>query len=187
MLPVTHPKVLRSPNQIRNTLSAAHQICLCLHWRSSLCRHAAQHSTAQLPRAYSFKNQPWTNKKEEETYSTNTRSTGFLLWQEGPLHSHMFHPRRRVTENIHAEFFIHYLFIHKWGLGTKHTHRPTGSVVDCLHFKKKDALRPERERKIFQFPSSLKAATHSVLWLRKTIRIKLQTLLGAIYSSTRIL
>lgn len=53
--------------------------------------------------------------------------------------------------------------------------------------KKKDALRPERERKIFQFPSSLKAATHSVLWLRKTIRIKLQTLLGAIYSSTRIL
>lgn len=40
MLPVTHPKVLRSPNQIRNTLSAAHQICLCLH-RSSLCGHAA--------------------------------------------------------------------------------------------------------------------------------------------------
>lgn len=69
----------------------------------------------------------------------------------------------------------------------QNTHRPTGSVVDCLQFKKKDALRPERERKIFQFPSSLKAATHSVLWLRKTIRIKLQTLLGAIYSSTRIL
>lgn len=38
MLPVTHPKVLRSPNQIRTTLSAAHQICLCLH-RCSLCGH----------------------------------------------------------------------------------------------------------------------------------------------------
>lgn len=38
MLPVTHPKALRSPNQIRNTLSAAHQICLCLH-SSSLRGH----------------------------------------------------------------------------------------------------------------------------------------------------
>lgn len=36
MRPVTHPKVLRSPNQIRNTLSAPYQICL---WASP-CEHA---------------------------------------------------------------------------------------------------------------------------------------------------
>lgn len=73
MLPVTHPKVLRSPNQIRNTLSAAHQICLCLH------RRAVCVDMQWLPHACSFKSTP-DKTKEAGTYYTIRDTSTFVLW-----------------------------------------------------------------------------------------------------------
>lgn len=59
MLPVTHPKVLRSPNQIKNTLSAADQIGLCLHG-SSLHGHAVAVTCSFIS------HQLWTKQKRQE-------------------------------------------------------------------------------------------------------------------------